>query len=563
MHTQIPKRTGRRTLRRFALHWALLSALLLGLLLPAGVVQAQDGPVRASASDPSWVASYFNNTSLEGSPALVRSESELDHNWGHGSPDGSVQSDFFSARWTRYLFLEAATYRFTVTVDDGVRLFIDDQLVIDQWRVQSERTFTVDRRLSAGHHLVRLEFFEQEGEARVRLRWEQSGSQPPPSTIRNWRGEYFNNRSLSGDPVVVRDDERVSNNWGVDSPIPGTIQADNFSIRWTRSIYFDPGNYRFTVSVDDGVRLWVNNAHIIDEWREQPLTTFNSDIYLPGGNIPIRVEYFEATAGASIQLTWQRIDGGGDRDDDDKDDDKDDGGSRDWYAQYFNNRHLDGSPALERFESRIDHDWGYGSPDSRVNVDNFTARYTLQRHFSAGKYRFVAEVDDGVRVYVDGRLKLDKWFAQARTRYSFTMDLSRGNHKIVVEYLERTALASFTFNIRLVEAEDEEVRVPIGNIITCVPPQPDAYIKLYRLDGNNRWYSLGRGIGSIHATGFLKIDGLPVDTGRFGEQGEPYAVQLWVGGRIVQSTGDFPAGQPEFRVRPFTDNYTPWGCSHE
>jgi hypothetical protein len=107
-----------------------------------------------------------------------------------------------------------------------------------------------------------------------------------------------------------------------------------------------------------------------------------------------------------------------------------------------------------------------------------------------------------------------------------------------------------------------DVQAPVGNLITCVPPQPKnyAWIKIYRLDGNNKWYSIGKGIGSVSASGFLKIDGLPVDANRFGGSGEPYKIEQWVGGKVVQSVGDFYAGQPEFRLRTFADNYTPWQC---
>jgi hypothetical protein len=64
----------------------------------------------------------------------------------------------------------------------------------------------------------------------------------------------------------------------------------------------------------------------------------------------------------------------------------------------------------------------------------------------------------------------------------------------------------------------------------------------------------------VSASRFLKIDGLPVDTNRFSGPGEPYKIEQWVNGKVVQSTGDFYAGQPEFRLRTFADNYTPWQC---
>lgn len=54
-------------------------------------------------------------------------------------------------------------------------------------------------------------------------------------------------------------------------------------MRWTRSLRFDPGNYRFRVKVDDGVRVFVNNAKIIDQWKDQAAATYEAVIYLPGG----------------------------------------------------------------------------------------------------------------------------------------------------------------------------------------------------------------------------------------------------------------------------------------
>jgi hypothetical protein len=156
-------------------------------------------------------------------------------------------------------------------------------------------------------------------------------------------------------------------------------------------------------------------------------------------------------------------------------------------------------------------------------------------------------------------LLIDKWRLQPATKYSAEIRLSQGQHTVVMEYQERGDRAV----ARLRMYELRQGTTPVGNLITCVPPQPEnyAWIKLYRLDGSNRWYSIGRGIGSINPTGYLKIDGLPVDTGRFGNAGEPYKIEQWINGRVAQSTGDFQRGEPEFRLRPFVDNSTPWGCS--
>lgn len=535
--------------------WAL-PILVAAMLLPAGTAQAQDAPLRAAASDPYWVATYWNNTALSGEPVLVRQESNLDNRWGSGSPDGSVNSDFFSARWTRYIYLNDGVYRFTASTDDGMRVWVDDRLIIDRWREQSARTFVVDRRLSTGHHLLRVEYFEGTGDATAILGWERvGGGGTPPPAITDWRAEFFNNRDLSGDPALVRNDGAINFDWGSGSPAPGQVDSDNFSARWTRDLRLDAGNYRFTVTVDDGVRLWVNNARIIDEWREQSPRTFSSEIYLPGGSIPVRLEYLELTGNGQVRLDWQRTD----QPPPPPDDGDDNGADDNWRGEYYDNGSFSGSPMFVRHDDQINFDWGYGSPQRDMDPDWFTVRWTRTIFTGEGRHRFTTETDDSVRLWVDGRLLIDKWIAQPRTRYSASIDLSRGNHTVVMEYAERTQLA---FAKLTINGPAQESRVPVGNIVTCVPPQPDnyAWIKLYRLDGNNNWVSIGRGIGTVNPSGFLKIDGLPVDTDRFGDRGEPYKVEMWVNSRVVTSTGNFQRGEPEFRVRAFADNFTPWQC---
>jgi hypothetical protein len=277
-------------------HRLLLLAIIAALLLP-GAALAQ-GPISPNHSDPAWQASYWNNTALSGNAVLQRGEVDLNYDWGYGSPDPSVVSDNFSARWTRYLYMEqAGTYRFTVTSDDGVRVFLDDVQIINGWSDHAAQTFTADRTLSAGHHLARVEFYERGGVAVCRFSWVQVVS------ITNWRGEYYNNKALSGTPALVRDDSGINFSWYGGSPAPG-INADQFSVRWTRSINLTAGNYTFSATVDDGVRLWVNNHLLIDQWSDHASTTFTGTIYLPAGSIPVKMEYYENAGDAVARLTW-------------------------------------------------------------------------------------------------------------------------------------------------------------------------------------------------------------------------------------------------------------------
>lgn len=277
----------------------LLGSLLFVILLSVTPAMAQ-GP-QPQHTDPTWQASYWNNTTMTGTAAVQRAEVTINYNWGGGSPVTGINSDEFSARWTKYIDEPAGTYRFTATSDDGVRVWLDGELIINDWSDHPARTTTVDKAVSAGHHLLTVEYYENGGDAVMSFSYA-----PVQQAINNWRGEYYNNNSLSGSPTLVRDDASVNFNWGAGSPAAGTIVADNFSVRWTRNLNLPAGNYRFSITADDGVRLWVNNHLLVDKWIVQAATTYTGDIYV-SGTVPVKVEYFEAGGNAVAQLSWTAV----------------------------------------------------------------------------------------------------------------------------------------------------------------------------------------------------------------------------------------------------------------
>jgi hypothetical protein len=129
----------------------------------------------ASVTTDRWKGEYFNNTTLMGSPAMVRDDGGafLYFDFGSGAPSAACgpSQELFSARWTRTVNFGAGLYRFSVTGDDGVRLYVDGQLKIDAWVLQGPTTYTADVTLSAGPHDLRLEYFEYTGGATAFLFW--------------------------------------------------------------------------------------------------------------------------------------------------------------------------------------------------------------------------------------------------------------------------------------------------------------------------------------------------------------------------------------------------------
>ena len=402
-----------RTLSRLSL--ALLLALLS--LIGYSLVAAQ-GPVEPQHHDPAWRGEYFNNMYLSGFPTITRDDASIAFDWGSGSPHPAIGSDNFSVRWTRMLDLSAGSYRFWVTVDDGVRLWVDGHLLINQWHDQAATTYSADIYLNSGHHLVQMEYYEHAGVASAKLWWEGGGTYP------DWKGEYFNNRDLSGSPTFTRNDVAIHFDWGTGSPGAG-LAADNFSVRWTRTLYFSAGNYRFTTTTDDGVRLWVDSHIIIDKWYDQPPTSHSGDIYLAAGNHTVVMEYYEHSGGAVARLSWGPPEPAGP-----------------WRGDYFNNPWLSGAPLFTRYHDRLEFNWGWGGPGGGLPNDNFSVRWSRSAHFSAtGRYTFYARTDDGVRLWVDGHLVIDYWHDQSATTRSGSIYLYQGTHQVVVEYYEHGGLA--------------------------------------------------------------------------------------------------------------------------
>ena len=125
-----------------------------------------------SAGNAGLTANYFDTDDLSG-PASTRTVSTIDFNWGAGSPLASIASDTFSARFDGFLQVpKTEDYTLYTRSDDGVRLWVDNQLLINDWsrHPTTERSATL--RLEAGRkYALRLEYFDAYGSANVQLAW--------------------------------------------------------------------------------------------------------------------------------------------------------------------------------------------------------------------------------------------------------------------------------------------------------------------------------------------------------------------------------------------------------
>lgn len=106
---------------------AMVPLFIAGSQSPAAQPPLLPQPVPTN----SWRASYSANKDLLGSPVLVQDVPDVNFNWGFVSPGPTVPADYFSARYERTVALAPGSYLLTLRMDDGARLFIDDQLVLD------------------------------------------------------------------------------------------------------------------------------------------------------------------------------------------------------------------------------------------------------------------------------------------------------------------------------------------------------------------------------------------------------------------------------------------------
>jgi hypothetical protein len=381
-------------------------------------------PVSTAAPTPTpqpwllgWRGEYFNNRYLSGSPVLIRDDANVSFVWGTAAPTPALPADGFSVRWARTLAFEGGTYRFHVTADDGVRVWLDGGLVIDEWHEAPSASYTTDRLLSSGTHSLRVEYYEGAGSAQIQFWWERLGEFP------QWRGEYFPRVDLVGSPSVVRNDPDLNFDWRFSGP-SASVPVDGFSARWTRDLWLDDGTYRFHGIVDDGMRLYVDGAQVIDAWSDGGRREVTGDRRLAAGTHTVRVEYYERTGEAAIRVWWERI-----------------ASYPDWKGEYWSNRYLIGSPAVVRNDAAIDFAWGWTAPVVGLPIDGFSVRWTRAQDFDAATYRFHVLVDDGARLYIDDRLVIDTWHDGAAREVTAEQPLAQGSHALRVEYYDRTAEA--------------------------------------------------------------------------------------------------------------------------
>lgn len=397
---------------------------------------------------------YFNNPTLSGAPVLTRREA-VDFDFERDPPaPGVIGPDHFSVRWTGEVEATVTgAHVFSTISDDGIRLWVDGKLLIDRFYPRPRTVDTASPiNLEAGRrYAIKVEYFEHTGIAEAHLRWSYPGvaATPIPATQlfapvgTGLEGTYYGSMRPDGKPLLTRL-EAVDFLWGSASPAPGTVPADGFSVRWRGQIEAPTsGNVVFSTLSDDGIRVWLDGRLLIDNLTDHGSTI---DVAAPvtlraGQHYAIDIEYYDRSNAAEAHLRWayasivatpvpksHLFPPAGDG----------------LTGAYFTDRNLT-SPAVLTQTEAVDFAWGTASPaPGLLGADDFSVRWTGEVEAPVtGAYVFTTVSDDGIRLWINGRLVIDKFAVHPRqVDDAAPIELTAGQrYAVKLEYFEGTGAA--------------------------------------------------------------------------------------------------------------------------
>ncbi len=168
-------------------------------------------PVNANTTD--YKAEYWNlnNTSdfycPSDTPTLTRNDTNINFDWGAGSPDAKINNDHFVARWTKSQNFDSGNYTFTTISDDGVKLWVDGNLIIDKWNDHGPETDTANIQLSNGNHNIKMEYYENSGGAVAKMSFSKTDSGLPAPINSNSGGANY---TIGADGRIYKNGQKIA-----------------------------------------------------------------------------------------------------------------------------------------------------------------------------------------------------------------------------------------------------------------------------------------------------------------------------------------------------------------
>jgi hypothetical protein len=234
----------------------------------------------------------------------------------------------------------------------------------------------------------------------------------------------------------------VHYNWGWESPGSG-VPADHFTSDFNQSGNYHGGDYFLQTFADDGVKVEADGKTLINRWVD-----YNGKVDralwlgIKSGKHTVKTRYLENVANAAVFSDVVPFDS--------------------WLAYYYPNDQLSGMPTAAKVIvpngslKELAEDFGYGSPAEGISADHFSARYTTAKRITAGTYILRAKADDGIRVFIDGKLAVNGWSNGGYRENAIKLQISdrqtaktgeQNVHWIEVQYYDSVAVGKLEVSL--------------------------------------------------------------------------------------------------------------------
>ena len=311
----------------------------------AGVAALTSGQAGAQEMKPGLIGSYyeieplpedateFPEVAADVEPDLVRVEERIEVESTAEQFNGTGLYDHFLVRFVgKVRAPKAGTYQFHVESDDGSRLKINGKTVVDNGGLHGMNEVTGEVELAEGVHDLVLEYFENSGDAGLKLSWTAPGEDrmivPAKALFHDAAkapkagdgkhgllGKYYDmGQAIEDFPVIGADtkpalqrvDARLSFDVG-DGAAPGTEIVDYLYVKWTGKIRIPKdGKYTFHLTSDDGSRLSIGGNVVVDHNGLHGMEEKTGEVELKAGDHDIVVEFFENEGQMGLKLQWSQ-----------------------------------------------------------------------------------------------------------------------------------------------------------------------------------------------------------------------------------------------------------------